>query len=806
MVHKGDFSLWIGHFGNIWFTCGVVCPTKCYLLTLLSVSPMLFELVEQFGLIVYLTFSYLTSHVCLLQVEEDIKPEAPVEDAVPSEQAITESVRRALEGAGLREVKQLVKKKPQPMKPQRYRCKLCGMRFVNLIQLRQHKSSHKGEKPFKCPYCPRAFRYAPKYKEHVSMHEEKTDLQCPVCDKVFDTPRAVKLHVAIHDSSKPYPCDLCEASYTRKSGLDHHRRSVHTKERPFQCKVCEARFALKHVLRDHMRIHTGEQPFSCEVCGMTFRCRTSWVKHLAKHLPLMPPYNCTQCNQQFAEKDAIQAHVLQEHKDESDKAHYRCLVCGASFIKLNNLTKHESTHADGAAPFVCKLCDDQFDTFSAIKSHQRDKHPETCPEYNTLEGKGPQGRRPSTKLPPPPGHSFVCEICGKEFARHRYLENHKKLHSSARPFKCEVCGRAFKMKHILRDHMRTHTGETPFVCHICGMAYRHSQGYRSHLRTHSGEKPSKCEVCNATFSNKQALKVHSYTHMDEKPFKCHLCTSTFAQKAHLNIHLNRHSGIKPFKCDQCEKAFWDKGNLTVHMRKHTNTKPYKCDLCDKKFIYLYCLKYHKRKHSGERPFRCTICPAAFFAKGHLDTHMCQHTGQRPYVCELCGAAYTSSSTLKKHKFTHTGVKPFACDLCSATFATRYRLNRHQKGCRTRHNIKNIDYSEASNHSSTPTSQPQRAPSLDASSHVLDLSDLGNPTVTMAQALGASSATESPSILSGQDAITNNAIQNNNEMPQQAPLLPLPPQPLQAPIAYPWQYPACMDQNYGNLQHTSYNGQ
>ena len=35
---------------------------------------------------------------------------------------------------------------------------------------------------------------------------------------------------------------------------------------------------------------------------------------------------------------------------------------------------------------------------------------------------------------------WQCKMCGKNFARHLELDNHRRVHSGEKPFQCDVCG------------------------------------------------------------------------------------------------------------------------------------------------------------------------------------------------------------------------------------------------------------------------------------------------------------------------------------------------------------------------------
>lgn len=93
--------------------------------------------------------------------------------------------------------------------------------------------------------------------------------------------------------------------------------------------------------------------------------------------------------------------------------------------------------------------------------------------------------------------SKVCDLCGKSFARHALMMNHRRVHTGEKPFLCDVCEQRFREKSHLIRHMRVHRTERPFTCDV--------------------------DDCNKTFTDKYYLAQHKLTHSDSKRLLCSSC-------------------------------------------------------------------------------------------------------------------------------------------------------------------------------------------------------------------------------------------------------------------------------------------
>lgn len=191
--------------------------------------------------------------------------------------------------------------------------------------------------------------------------------------------------------------------------------------------------------------------------------------------------------------------------------------------------------------------------------------PERRHEDNRDDRDNPERKRHHDNLP-------SCEVCGKCFAKRKYVTVHMRTHTGEKPYPCSFCGKSFTDHSTRARHTRTHTGVKPYPCDLCDKSFTQLNHLAHHLRTHTGEKPFSCPTCGKDFSQQSNLTVHMRTHTGEKPYYCELCEKSFIQPSGLVRHRRTHTGEKPFSCLTCGKGFIQQSNLTVHMRTHTAKK------------------------------------------------------------------------------------------------------------------------------------------------------------------------------------------------------------------------------------------
>ena len=86
-------------------------------------------------------------------------------------------------------------------------------------------------KLFPCSQCENSFSNKSDLKFHIrTVHKHV----CSLCGKSFPRPGKLKLHVsAVHEKSKPFGCSVCDYTCATKSALTEHVSNVHEKSHSF---------------------------------------------------------------------------------------------------------------------------------------------------------------------------------------------------------------------------------------------------------------------------------------------------------------------------------------------------------------------------------------------------------------------------------------------------------------------------------------------------------------------------------------------------------------------------------------------
>lgn len=371
-----------------------------------------------------------------------------------------------------------------------------------------------------------------------------------------------------------------EQDHQHKRCTIHQDQAAISVEKPFECDLCGKCFAQKSHLKQHAMTHSGEKPFKCHVCGDTFSRNGNLNRHMSTHSEVIIDRKSEVISQ---DTNSSCKNKLQKIPIVINKP-YKCQICGCSFSRNGDLTRHLRTHGTALPPLV-KTENSRMISSSAC----------TPPVFSIQ-------------------NPFNCEVCWETFTQRSKLSPvvHERMHKALNPFKCEFCGKCFSQK----THLTVHTS-----------------------RIHSASK----SLLSKKPSTDLSSTLNSLNHKKEKsgsenPLNCDICWKVYSQRNHADLHKRIHSAVLPFECNICSQVFTDRGEWKRHQRTHLGKNLYECDLCGKTFLERSHLKVHRKIHTGERPFKCGICQFAFARKDHLERHL------RGNKCEGKIQNFSSSSS------------------------------------------------------------------------------------------------------------------------------------------------------------------
>ncbi|XP_074867478.1 zinc finger and BTB domain-containing protein 46 isoform X1 [Carettochelys insculpta] len=131
-----------------------------------------------------------------------------------------------------------------------------------------------------CGFCRKVFECTEELKEHIHEHAFSMILPFDLID--YSRPVLIGLTGPMsQDQFARFQCSKCPASFTLKSNMDRHEKTIHFNHKKMQCPDCLKLFRDKTDLNRHlMSVHSDERTFVCLFCSKGFGTQKNLTTHM----------------------------------------------------------------------------------------------------------------------------------------------------------------------------------------------------------------------------------------------------------------------------------------------------------------------------------------------------------------------------------------------------------------------------------------------------------------------------------------------------------------------------------------------
>ena len=266
----------------------------------------------------------------------------------------------------------------------------------------------------------------------------------------------------------------------------------------------------KRVCHENMKFKYEEENCSCHICNRIFNSKQTKDKHVKPQHgnETKLGYVCKNCDDLFQSKAALEYHEHVKHKEEIES--FSCTDCTESFKTMHSVNVHKrSVH--NRRDFYCRKCSFKFKLHSHLLRHYRTVHDFDMKKFTNSEISAEQT-------------IYSCTVCDFTTSYKQNLAIHmKSKHSDLKnDFHCDQCGSNFTVKTSLTRHILKVHGQAPeVVCEFCDFKTKFENNLRRHKEQKheiigkgtgiSGRQLYSCKRCDFSTFDQNSMYNHNST-------------------------------------------------------------------------------------------------------------------------------------------------------------------------------------------------------------------------------------------------------------------------------------------------------
>ncbi|XP_055532362.1 myoneurin [Wyeomyia smithii] len=155
----------------------------------------------------------------------------------------------------------------------------------------------------------------------------------------------------IEDQMKNMVCEYCPQVFSNNRIWNQHIKKVHFQTELFECDCCDGKFEYFSRFKDHLNGHTGQRPYQCDECNHQYAFRIGFLVHkILEHMKLHGVYVCPKCNLDCKNAQHYKLHIA-KHIDFTPHNNPGTAVPldgSRTSFKRNSQTKEPVLHAQNS--------------------------------------------------------------------------------------------------------------------------------------------------------------------------------------------------------------------------------------------------------------------------------------------------------------------------------------------------------------------------------------------------------------------------------------------------------------------------